>query len=373
MLFPTKLNKKDILSMIQELAAVRAPAGLERKRCEAFKRLMTDVLKDKDVPIKTDEFGNYFVHFKGTSGKKAIAILAHVDEIGGVIRKIKKHGRLEFSRRGGYEGRWLISRHVEILNNEGKWINGVIGGRSAHSTPDNLRIKEKIDPLELEIFIGASSKEEVVKDYGLHVGAPFVFSGPFGLLNPAVNDDVIAGYSMDNLAALTSLILIGHEIVNHLLTDFGSVKSTHDIYLVATSREEIGTEGAYQFARHHSIDKVIGIDIGLVADFKGAVTSDIKLHGGPVIIWQEGRGSGVMDYDMCRSLVKIAESNELPYQNGVVEFYGSDAGKAQKWLGIPSALIGIPTMYSHNVPEICTLGGIKAAAGLIFSYLKSLK
>jgi putative aminopeptidase FrvX len=70
--------------------------------------------------------------------------------------------------------------------------------------------------------------------------------------------------------------------------------------------------------------------------------------------------------------MNVAEKNNLQYQNGVCEFYGSDAGKSQKWLGIPSALIGIPTMYSHNVPEISTLSGIDAAAELIFQYLRTI-
>ena len=68
-----------------------------------------------------------------------------------------------------------------------------------------------------------------------------------------------------------------------------------------------------------------------------------------------------------------AEKKRLPYQNGVFERYGSDAGKTQQWLGIPSALIGIPVKFSHNVPEICTLSGIESTAELIFQYLKEIK
>lgn len=98
----------------------------------------------------------------------------------------------------------------------------------------------------------------------------------------------------------------------------------------------------------------------------------LTLDDGPVIGWQESKGYGIMDYRFCKDLVGIAQKNDLPFQEGVFEFYGSDAGKTQKWLGIPSVLIGIPMMFSHNVPEISTLSGITQTANLIFAYLKQL-
>jgi len=367
------LNKKEILDVITKLASVRAPSGLEEGRAKIFKKEMEKILTDKDIPVQKDSLGNYFVKLKGSTSKKSIAILVHMDEIGGTIRHIKKDGSLEFSKRGGYEGRWLVSREVKILNKEGVWINGVIKGRSTHSTPEKLRKSEKLDPLEMEIYIGASTKEEVIDTYKIHIGAPFIFQGNFGLLNPQINDDIISGYSMDNLAALACLIVLTEKIIHSLIGDFGKIKINHDLYLVATTREEIGTEGALFFVRNYPVDKVIGIDIGLVADFSGALKTGVKLDKGPVIVWQDSNGKGVYDYEFCKNLTEIADKNKIEYQNGVFEMYGSDAGKIQKSLGIPSVLIGIPTMFSHNVPEICTLSGIESTAELIFQYLKSLK
>lgn len=366
------MNKKEILSIIEILASERAPSGMERARGELFKNELEKLLIDKKIPVKTDTLGNYYVRFKGTKGKKAIAILSHIDEIGGTVRSIKKKGTLEFSKRGGYEGRWLVSQKIQILNKEGVWINGVIAGRSTHSTPSRLRGKELIDPLELEIYIGANNKEEVINNYKIHIGAPIIFSGEFGLLNPEINDDVIAGYSIDNLAALTCNIVLTEKIVRNLVDEFGTIKIPYDVYIVATTREEIGTEGALFFVKNNPIDRVIGIDIGIVAEPK-SVSSDIKLNDGPVIVWQDSLGKGIYDYEFCRDLASVAENNKIPYQNGVFETYGSDAGKTQKWLGIPSALIGIPVKFSHNVPEISTLSGIEAAAELLYQYIRSLK
>ena len=367
------MERKEILRIIKNLAKERAPSGLEEARAQVFKEEMETILKNTNIPVEKDSLGNAFVKFEGQNPTRSLAIFAHLDEIGGTIRKINKDGTLEFSKRGGYETRWIISRVVKILNKDDKWINGVIEGRSTHSTPNKLRNKESIELYEQKIFIGAENKEGVLNSYKIHIGAPFVFSGIFDVLNPEISDDIIAGYSMDNLVAVTSLVSLTQKIKDGMLNSNEKLSNEFNIYIVATTREEIGTEGALFFARNKKIDHVIAIDIGLVADFSGAVSSGIKLQGGPVIIWQERTGVGILDYKACKKIVKIAEEIDLKYQDGVCEFYGSDAGNAQKWLGIPSILVGIPVLYSHNVPEISTLSGIEAAATLIYNYLKNLE
>jgi len=364
------MERKDILRIIKNLAKERAPSGLEEARGQVFKEEMEAILKNTNIPVEKDSLGNVFVKFEAQKPTRSIAIFAHLDEIGGTIRKINKDGTLEFSKRGGYETRWIISRVVKILNKDNKWINGVIEGRSTHSTPHKLRNKDSIELYEQKIFIGAQNKDDALNSYKVHVGAPFIFSGMFDLLNPEIDDDIISGYSMDNLVAVTSLISLTQKIKSEMLNS--SHILSNNIYIVATTREEIGTEGALFFARNKKIDHVVALDIALVAEFSGAVSSGIKLKGGPAIIWQERTGVGILDYNACKRIVKVAEKYNIKYQDAVCEFYGSDAGNAQKWLGIPSILVGIPVLYSHNVPEISTLSGIEAAATLIFNYLKNL-
>ena len=70
------MNNKDILEIIKTLAVERAPSGLEKARGELFKNEMEKILTSKDIPVKNDALGNFFVKIKGSSSeKKAIAII----------------------------------------------------------------------------------------------------------------------------------------------------------------------------------------------------------------------------------------------------------------------------------------------------------
>jgi len=66
------MNKEDILEIITRLASERAPSGLEEQRGEIFKKIVEGIYTTKDLKVKTDKLGNYFLKLKGTSGKKAI-------------------------------------------------------------------------------------------------------------------------------------------------------------------------------------------------------------------------------------------------------------------------------------------------------------
>ncbi|MFX1571032.1 MAG: hypothetical protein ACFFCV_22055, partial [Promethearchaeota archaeon] len=79
------MDKTEIFRIIKTLSSARAPSGLERARGELFKKELEKIFINKGIEIKTDSLSNYYIKINGKSSKKAIAILAHMDEIGGTI------------------------------------------------------------------------------------------------------------------------------------------------------------------------------------------------------------------------------------------------------------------------------------------------
>jgi endoglucanase len=350
--------------IIQQLAAIRAPSGLEGIRATAF----IDICKQY-VPVETitkDAIGNVIIHLPPSNPIREnipkIIFMAHMDEIGGTVFKIQKDGKIHFIKRGGFENRWLISQKVSILNLKGEWINGIILGRTVHAIPPDARNKIPVNTEELDIYIGANSDEEVVAA-GIHVGAPIVFEKHTSILNASLDPDILVSNSFDDIVGLSVLL--------EMAARFGQENPFQaEIILAAVVREEIGCEGSRFLGKNNSADLCVGLDFAVIESDKAGLDCGGNLKGGPMITWAEAEGRGIFNYDIAKEWVETAIESKLPYQHGVFEFYGSDAGLMQREFGIPSVLLGIPMLAGHNNLEIIALSQVGETVDLISAYLK---
>jgi putative aminopeptidase FrvX len=360
------LRPDQLLGYLKELAEIRAPSGLEAARASLFRKQISEFVNPEY--ITNDAYGNIVIRIPSggstDANSKKIMFVGHLDEIGGTVQKILPNGRILFQKRGGFESRWLISQTVQILALSGIYHTGVIMGRTVHAIPEDLRGKPVPPVHELEIYIGAETADAVLKA-GIHVGAPIVFGGGTKLLNPAIDPDLVVSNSLDDLAAMLIFLEFADRIKANALKNPFPV----EIILVAATREEIGREGSLLAAREIKPSVCIGIDFGTVEPAKGAIDCGSTLKGGPMIVWTESSGRGVFDYNLAKEFTQAGTQAKLPFQHGVMEFYGSDAGIIQSQLGIPSILIAPPLSMGHNVPEIMALSEIGKTVDLIWAWL----
>lgn len=365
-----KITYESLFKQIKELAAIRAPSGLEEARSQKFMQQMNAIIFP--TWMSRDKVGNFLVTIppkinpltesQSKNHTPRILIVAHVDEIGGTVYKIQKNGRILFTKRGGYESRWLISKQVSILTLNGEWINGIILGRTTHAIPPDVRNKPAPNVQELEVFIGAETEEEVLKS-GIHIGAPVVFENKTEYLNPKIDPELVISNSFDDIVGLCVLMELAARFEK-------SNPFNAEIILAAVVREEIGREGAIYLGRTLNPDICIGLDFGVIESDKNGLDCGGQLKKGPMITWAEAEGRGVFDYNLVREMVIIAQNAKIPFQQGVFEFYGSDAGILQKEFGVPSVLIGIPMLAGHNNLELIALSEIGKASDLIWTWLE---
>jgi endoglucanase len=347
----------DLFAAILDLFSVRAPVGLEFERAQHFINL-SQIATRGTYEVNTDKFGNVICHKPGNGPK--ILICAHLDEIGGTVLMVLDNGRLKFTNRGGLQARWLISEEVLIRNDNGAWINGIIGGKAAHAVPPDARDKNHSDIHDLEIYIGFDKAEDVA-NAGIHAGSPIVFAGEIKQLNPGFTPDIISGPSMDDLIGVITLL--------ELMDQTAEVDLPVDLYLVATAREEVGGQGAVVAARAIQPDLIIAIDIGIVEKSPDTWDYGLKFSAAPVIVWQDSAGRTVYNTRACTALKQTGLAADIPTQDATFQFYGSDSGHAQEALGIQAVLLAIPTLFSHNVPEVSRLDGARNCAALLKAWL----
>jgi hypothetical protein len=96
---------------------------------------------------------------------------------------------------------------------------------------------------------------------------------------------------------------------------------------------------------------VIGTDTLLVGDIPtvDSRTLPTRLGGGPALVHKDNYGH--YNQDLIWRLADVAEGAGIPVQHAVWEFFGSD-GQALIQQGIPTALIGLSTRYTHSPFEM---------------------
>ncbi len=348
----------DLFDILTQLSQARAPVGLEKDRANIFTKLASATNKGL-YEIAKDDYGNVICHRPGHGPK--VLVCAHLDEIGGTVLNVQKTGRLKFTNRGGVQTRWLVSQEVMILNDKGNWVNGIICGKAAHSVPPDKRDKTSVDFQELEIFIGAENPSQVTQA-GIHAGSPIIFAGDFKRLNPEINPEIVSGPAMDDLVGVATLLQI--------MESAPDLDLPVDLYLAATVREEVGGQGAINAARVIQPNMIVAIDIAIIEKAPDTWDYGLEFTLGTAIVWQDSLGRTIYNFQACSDLKQLAEKKGIPIQDATFQFYGSDSGHAQEALGIQAVLLGIPTLFSHNVPEVSRLDAIRNCAQLVIEWMK---
>ena len=86
--------------LLKELTEATGVSGHERE----IRRLMARELKPITDDIQYDKLGSIMGVKKGTSDRPRVMIIAHMDEIGFIVREITKEGYIKFLPLGGWWG-----------------------------------------------------------------------------------------------------------------------------------------------------------------------------------------------------------------------------------------------------------------------------
>lgn len=339
-----------LFETITELVLCHSPSGAETEIDQWLSQKFQALNQALNIETWLDAAGNFIAKIPGRDANRSIAITAHKDEIGGIVKTIGEQGRVEVRRLGGAFP-WVYGEGVVDLLGDQATISGILSFGSRHvsheSPQKNLQedqpvrwedawIETKCDAAELE---AAGIRPGTRMVIGKHRKRPFRIK------------DHIASYTLDNKASVAILLALAEQIQQPAM----------NLYLVASSKEEVGAIGALYFSQRQPLDALIALEIC-------PLSTEYPIEDGvaPVLLSQDGYG--LYDESLNAELRQAAANKNIPLQLATISGFGSDGSIAMKNGHVPrAACLGFPTQNTHGY-EITHLGAIVNCIELLQAY-----
>jgi endoglucanase len=315
-------------ALLEKLSNAPGPPGAE----EPVRAIMVAEMKPLAASIRYDGMGSVIAQ-QGSAGPR-IMIDAHMDELGGMVRRITPGGFLTMQMLGGWLDQALVDQRWIVLGAKGP-VRAVTGIRDIHVLPadDRTRVFPR-DQLFLDV--GAKNAEEAAA-MGVEPGDPVVPDSQFIEMNGTGN---YLGKAWDDRLGCAALL--------EAMRRTARLAHPNQLFFAATTQEEIGLRGARTAAQVIKPDIGIAIEGGIAGDtFAGhPEETQARLGAGPGLFLYDS--SALANRKFVALVKETARSNGIPLQLDLVQGYGDDSAEIQESNGgVPTINLVAPVRYTH--------------------------
>jgi len=212
------------------------------------------------------------------SGRKSdlppVALTAHVDTLGAVVKEIKPNGRLKLSRIGGIQWNTVETEGVWVFASNGEKIRGSVlvdtasghvYGAAGSETPRN--------DAHMEVRLDArTTSEKETRELGINIGDCVAFDP-----RVEVTNGFIRSRFLDDKACVANLVAAIKSMAD---SGQGPVRS---VYFLISNYEEVGHGAAAGIPS--DVAELVTVDMAVVGDGQESdefhATLCIKDSGGP--------------------------------------------------------------------------------------------
>lgn len=340
-----KMNEQILADYAQSLLGIDSPTGFTRHAIAWIE----EQVQALGYTCYRNAKGNLIVEIEGPADQPVVAVSAHTDTLGLMVRSIKKDGKLAFTRLGGPCLPTLDGEYCRIITRQGKVYTGTIlsTAPAVHVYKEASSQERSEETMEVRIDELVRNEEDV-RQLGIQAGDiiaidPKTTITPSGFIKSRFLDDKISAAIF-----LTLLKALKDE----------NVTLPQKTYYLFSTYEEVG----------HGASWIPGDVTELLAVDMGCIGTDLSCTETDVSICAKDSG-GPYDYQMTSRLIELAQAHQLPYAVDIYPFYGSDCGAALKGGNdIRGALIGPGVHASHGM-ERTHMQGVSAAYTLLAAYL----
>jgi len=302
--------------------------------------------------VKTNK-GNLIVTLEGEDNSKTLALSAHVDTLGLMVRSINGDGTLNITTIGGNQPMTLNGEYCTIHTRDEKTYTGTILSVSpaSHVYEDAGKKGQSFDELVIRI------DEEVLTDEDvLNLG---IQNGDFISIDPKTvitESGFIKSRHIDDKISVSIILTVFKALLE------ANKKPNYNIQFVISTYEEVGHGAAHLPA---NISRMIAVDMGCIGKDLSCTEYDVSICAKD--------STGPYDYQMTSELIELSKKHELSYAVDIYPFYGSDASAALRaGHDIKAALIGPGVHASHGM-ERTHIKGCENVMKLLHAYLTEIK
>lgn len=327
------------LELLRRLSCADAVAAHEGE----VRSIIEDELEGHYDELAHDGLGSSLFLSRGSAADApSIMFAAHMDEVGFLVRHISDIGMLHLMPLGGVQDRSKEMQRVRVTTRSGLKVPGIL----------NVTKDEKGDVRDTYVDLGCDTAEEV-EALGVRIGDMVTFASAAA---PMAAEGVYSGKAMDDRSGLFA-------IANALKRLHGTGHAA-DVWMAATSSEEVGTRGGKCACELVRPDVFFAVDVANHPELDRGFTNHRKIgHGCMVVCYDKTMAPNPRLLNLVQDVAKRAS---IPYQLDMLKGGGTDAGSAHMvGAGRPALVLGIPLRYCHAAWSLVHKRDLEAVTSLI--------
>ena len=344
-----KIDNDHLVDFLVKLLNIPSPTGFTE---DAIAFVEKELSQFEQLELSRTRKGALVAKWAGKNDDAPVALTAHVDTLGAMVKDIKPNGRLQLTRIGG-----LVLNGVET---EGCWVHTSKGERIRGSYMLNMsaahvyaakvsETKREEDAMEVRIDARVSNPKET-RELGIEVGDFVSFDPRVELTN-----GFIRSRHLDDKGCVANIVA-----AIKALTEAGRTPA-RTAYFHISNYEEVGHGAAAGIPSN--VHELVTVDMAAI----GAGQSSDEYHA-TICVKDSG---GPYHHGLSNKLRQVADANSIPYKVDIYPFYGSDGEAFWRAGGdVAVALIGPGVDASHNY-ERTHMDALTATTNWIMAYLLS--
>ena len=341
------INQEYLVDFLVKLLNIASPTGFAEP---AIAFVEKELSQFSQLQLLRTRKGALVAKWEVESAEAPIALTAHVDTLGAVVKEIKSNGRLKLSRIGGVEWPTVETEGVWIFASNGEKVRGsvLVETASGHIYGSDMT-KTPRDDEHMEVRLDARTlSDKETRALGIRIGDCVAFDP-----RVEVTNGFVRSRHLDDKACVANIVSAIKSLVE------AGQSPTRTVYFHISNYEEVGH----------------GASAGIPSDVVELLTVDMAVVGNG----QESDefsatlcikdAAGVYHQGLNRKLRALAEEHGIPYKTDVYRFYASDGEAFWRAGGdVAVALIGPGIDASHNY-ERTHVDGLIATTNWIMAYL----